>query len=644
MGQKDALVSLSPGTSLSATQVKPVIIRNVAAGDSLFYIPPGGRRIELPYTNSSFSIRLASPGHSGAGRYSWHLEGYDRGWIDAGSLSTASYTRIPPGKYRFEVEGSEDVLDIAILPPWWRTLPAIILWILMSAATLAGVVYYLFRSVRKRYAKIMKEQEEAREKELYRQRIRFFIGLIHEIRTPLTLIRLQHEKESPGADDVISRNLDYMQGTIDRILTYDKNTSDGVEMLLTRVDLAALSGDVLNSFRSGAKARNVNVELSAPQNPVYVNADVDLLHKILNNLLSNALKYAKKQIVIKLGAIADEATLAVEDDGPGVRKEERDKIFEMFYTDPKDTVAQASGMGVGLAYSMQLAKAQGGTITVGDSGMGGAAFTLHLPLIKEAVAQAPVTASEDTQSGITVLIAEDNPELLETLRQDLSPYYKVLTSQDGKQAWEKLEDNAVDVVVSDVMMPVMNGLELCRRIKADASFSHIPVILLTAKVALPDKTEGMERGADAYVEKPFSIRQLKGQIDNLIRLREAFRKAVVEGHSLPETTIQSPEASFMKSIDTAIEKHIDEESFSIEALASDMAMSRTNFFRKFKALTGGTPNEYLKNYRLNRAAQLLRNGARINEAAFQVGFTSSSYFAKCFKAHFGVLPKDYLKQ
>ena len=226
------------------------------------------------------------------------------------------------------------------------------------------------------------------------------------------------------------------------------------------------------------------------------------------------------------------------------------------------------------------------------------------------------------------------------MQEDLSSYYRILTATDGAKALAILEEEDVDIVVSDVMMPVMDGLELCRKIKGNMAYSHIPVILLTAKVSVSDKTEGMTSGANAYVEKPFSLRQLRGQIDNLIHLREAFRKAVAESGELPKEAPQGPDTDFINAINASIEKQIAEESFSIETLAYDMAMSRTNFFRKFKALTGGTPNDYLKNYRLTRAAELIRGGARINETAEKVGFTSSSYFAKCFKQRFGVLPKD----
>ena len=197
-------------------------------------------------------------------------------------------------------------------------------------------------------------------------------------------------------------------------------------------------------------------------------------------------------------------------------------------------------------------------------------------------------------------------------------------------------------IITDNSLP-RHGLELCRRVKGSLAYCHIPVILLTAKVSLDAKGEGMDSGADAYVEKPFSLRQLRGQVNNLMRLRQIWHNAFSQGDAHPETVLKAPEAEFIHAINDAIEKQLSEENFSIETLASEMAMSRTNFFRKFRAITGTTPGDYLKNYRLNRAAQMIREGARISEAAESTGFFSSSYFAKCFKARFGMLPKDYLK-
>lgn len=648
LGGKDGIVSLQPQTRIPSYQWPATIINEVSVGDSTYYVPPGGLSITLTYPQNSFTITLAALSYAdpGQNQYSWKLDGFDSDWTAPGRIATATYKKVRPGEYTFHVKGSEDTLQITVRPPWWRRAGAIVLYILLGTA---GILYLLVnwqKRIKNRYDQMMKKQEEEREKVLYKQRIRFFIGLIHEIRTPLTLIRLQHEKDAPGKTDPITRNLDYMQETIDRILTYDKNASGDIHMLKVRLNLQEVVASVTDTFREGAAAERISLETTLDPHPVYVNADEDMLTKILTNLLSNAIKYTRGRINVTVTTEGDNALVIVSDNGPGVKKEFREKIFGMFYTAPDDKVAESAGTGVGLAYARQLAQAHQGSLTVEDAVPVGASFVLKLPALQDERSQEMPAAhgSASSREKLTILVVEDNHELRDTLQNELGEWYSVLTAPDGEKALQLIEETEIDVVVSDVMMPVMDGFELCRQIKGQLAFSHIPLILLTAKVTLDAKQEGMESGADAYVEKPFTIRQLKGQIDNLLHLREAFRRSVSGSAPSDEPAPSGPEADFIRAINDSIDKQLSEENFSIEALASDMAMSRTNFFRKFKALTGVTPNDYLKNYRLDRAAALIRGGARINEAAESVGFTSSSYFAKCFKTRFGVLPKDYARE
>ena len=252
------------------------------------------------------------------------------------------------------------------------------------------------------------------------------------------------------------------------------------------------------------------------------------------------------------------------------------------------------------------------------------------------------------EEKLRVLIVEDNVELVTNMERRLSQWYSVRVAYNGEEALRLVEAEDTDIIVSDVMMPVMDGMELCRQIKGNVEYSHIPFIMLTAKINIDDKKEGMASGADAYVEKPFSITQIHHQIRNLIRLRDSLRETVrreVGRKVLEMPKMQNAhDAQFMSLINAAIEEQIRKEDFSIEVMADTMCMSKANFYRKFKAITGTSPNEYMKTYRLNRAAAMIAEGARIKEAADAVGFESSSYFAKCFKAKFGVLPNDYLKQ
>ena len=259
------------------------------------------------------------------------------------------------------------------------------------------------------------------------------------------------------------------------------------------------------------------------------------------------------------------------------------------------------------------------------------------------------TISEFSGKRFTVLLVEDNVDLLNLTKESLSTWYKVLKATNGLEALDMIQHNSIDVVISDVMMPEMNGLELCSKLKSDIDYSHIPVVLLTAKTTLESKVEGLECGADAYIEKPFSVKQLHMQIDNLLRLRLTFHKLMV---SLSDTIVQASsneyamsqrDCEFIAKIQSVIAEQLADENFSIDALAEQVHMSRSNFYRKIKALTG-LSNDYLKTLRMNKAADLIKSGMRISEVAAQVGFTSSSYFAKCFKTQYGVLPKDYTGQ
>ena len=385
--------------------------------------------------------------------------------------------------------------------------------------------------------------------------------------------------------------------------------------------------------------------------------DSDIVRKIIVNLMSNALKYATSTIELTLEETPGQITIHVDNDGPEIPEGQEEKIFQIFYQLP-DHKKQMPGTGIGLAFSKSLAKTHQGTLSAQNLPTGGCSFTLSLPLEKsttETVEQAFMEKEESVadmnlpeEKRQTVLIVEDNIELQNEIREALGQWYKVYTANNGKEALEKLEMNdTTDVIVSDVMMPEMDGIEMCRHIKTNLAYSHIPVILLTAKTNLESKTEGMENGAEVYMEKPFSIRQLHSQIENLLKLRMAFHDLMLQSagtaHQPPlsEYILSECDINFMKEVDATLTKNLDEESFSVDHLADAMNMSRTNFYRKVKTLTGMAPNVYIKNFRLNQAAELLAQNMRINEVMLRVGFIAPSYFAKCFKAKFGKLPKEY---
>jgi len=364
---------------------------------------------------------------------------------------------------------------------------------------------------------------------------------------------------------------------------------------------------------------------------------------------------------MRLILLGDRVNIIVSDDGPGVPEGQQNKIFQAFYQLPDDPVATSTGTGIGLAFAKSLAEAHHGTLSLENRMEGGSSFILSLPLETVVTESIPNEFAEmqmidvegkkmpDSEFGnkrFIVLLVEDNVELLNLTRESLSDWFKVFSACNGKEALEILSRESIDVIVSDIMMPEMNGLELCNYIKSDLVYSHIPVILLTAKTTLDSKAEGFENGADAYIEKPFSIKQLHKQIENLLKLRLAFHKLMINlsgspTSSLADFALSQKDVEFIERVNTILSELLADESCSIDLLAEQMNMSRSNFSRKIKALSGMPPHDYIKNFRLNKSTELIMSGIRIAEVAEQLGFTTSSYFAKCFKEKFGVLPKDY---
>ena len=640
-------------------------------------------KVTLSYENNSFSIRFVALSFEdpGKNRYSYILRGVDKEWILNTDNNMASYTNLPPGEYLFEVRGSNNdrqwnentiTLKVVITPPWWRSTFAYFVYVLMLLGWIGWMAWRWNLRVKRKYKRRMEKYQITKEQEVYKSKISFFINLVHEIRTPLSLIRLPLEKllekEREGKDlkylSVIDKNVNYLLGITNELLDFQKMESGTLHLNLKKSDIKELVSDVYNQFTSPAELKGIDLQLIMPEQELVSTVDRDKLSKILVNLMGNAIKYAHARIDLKLLVTDGGYEIQVNDDGPGIPNEQKQKIFEAFYQLPDDKVATAVGTGIGLAFAKSLAEAHQGDLRLEDNVGGGSSFILSLPFkewetektsdiveISPEHADASETiSSEYSGKKFTVLLVEDNVDLLNLTRESLAEWFRVLRASNGREALEVLAQENVDVIVSDVMMPEMDGLELCSKVKSEISYSHIPVILLTAKTTLESKVEGLECGADVYVEKPFSVKQLRMQIENLLKLRQSFHKLMVSlaGDTVAVSTtdfaMSQKDCEFIAKIQGVIAEQLADENFSIDTLSEQMNMSRSNFYRKIKALSGMSPNDYLKTLRMNRAAELIMGGTRISEVAVQVGFTSSSYFAKCFKAQYGVLPKEYTGQ
>ena len=691
------LISLNPANAKSPGAQRPVLITSITfpnTDDSQAELERLGLNhplyvtdaIRLPFTDNHFSLHFASPRFSGRTlvHYEYIMDGFDKTWARGSDNSEATYSNLPPGTYTFILREAGDTdpehyarLRITVLSPWYRTPWAYAIYALLLAA-----LAYLFyrwgkRRLQRTYEAQMEEYKLRQEKDNFQSKINFFINLVHEIRTPLSLINLPLEQmeDSNLTDDdrnhvhAIRRNTNYLLGITNQLLDFQKvESGESIQLQLTACDVAHLLDGIYRQFKDPMKVQGLSLQLQLPETPVHTSLDVDKVSKVLMNLLGNALKYARSEVILRLDQTSDELfAISVIDDGPGVPPAERDRIFDVYYQIAGDATAAHLGTGLGLSYAKMLSTAHGGDISYRDAVGGGSNFTLTLPIRQGHTATTDILEPDDaddatespdsaknadsieSRRSFRILLVEDNDELLRATAEGLRRWYHVMKAHDGIEAFDVLKHHDIDVIVSDVMMPRMDGNQLCRQLKSDISYSHLPVILLTAKTTVEAKLEGMQSGADIYLEKPFSMKQLHLQISSLLRMRQRFyeRMRQVDGADAAvgadaDFGLNQQDLQFMERLQELVRHNMRDEEFSIDILAEQMNMSRSSFYRKIKALTDMTPVDYMKTQRLERAAQLLRQGHRITEVADQVGFTSSSYFAKCFRAKFGVLPKDYL--
>ena len=499
------------------------------------------------------------------------------------------------------------------------------------------------------------------------------MNLVHEIRTPLSLIVLPLERLSKRLRDkedssllaVIGKNVDYLLDITNQLLDFQKVENGKFVIHRVNTSLRSVVDDTYRRFASYCEVGGKTLVTRLPERDIVTAIDVGGVGKIMMNLMSNAMKYAATTVTIALEETdGGMARLSVADDGPGVPDSEKRRIFDSYYQVGNDKIAQALGTGIGLAFAKALAKAHDGDLVVDDAEGGGARFSLLLPVVKVDGADADderksvgiVSAGAETDSrdtkaktGFTVLFVEDNTQLLDMTATMLRDWYRVVCAKNGAEALEILGHEQVDVVVSDVMMPVMDGMELCARVKGDISTSHIPLILLTAKTTVEAKVEGMKSGADVYLEKPFAIEQLHMQIENLLRLRQLFYKRMSKADGVVDEAVGADcginrrDMEFLQQVQEVFDANMADEDYSIDSLAAALNMSRSTFYRKLRSLTGMPPADFMRSQRLKHAARLLAEDSDTNIAdiAMKVGFVSASHFTKCFKQAYGVLPKEY---
>jgi len=635
--------------------------------------------IVLNHDQSTISIDFAALSYTAPemAEYAYKMEGLDKDWVHLQSNRKVYFTKLSPGKYTFKVKASNSsgvwnetptTLSIEILPPFWASKWAYLCYILSGAILAFILVRNYHRRVEEKNHRKIELLENEKEKEIYHAKIEFFTNVAHEIRTPLTLIKLPLEKTIEKAAHLpeIKDNLKIMEKNTNRLieltnqlLDFRKTETKGFSLSFVKADICELLEEIYSRFKPAAEQKNLVFKLQLPSIHLQAYIDKEAFTKIVSNLLSNAIKYADTSAHVRLMPFNSEDThfsIQVKNDGYLIPAEMKDKIFEPFFR-LQETEKQP-GTGIGLQLSRSLAELHKGTLNVSMDDAAVNTFVLVLPIHQEKEFQLFDEPSEEileqeetfkepaaSSSKPIVLLVEDNKEILDFIAKELSEHYNIIKAHNGKEAIQKLEEETVQLVISDVMMPVMDGFELCKKIKSSFEFSHVPVILLTAKNTLQSKIEGLELGADAYIEKPFSQQHLQAQIQSLLnnrtKVKEYFAKSPLA--HIKSIAYSKADENFLDQLNDAIYQNIEDIELDVEQLAKIMHMSKATLYRKIKGISNMSPNELITLARLKKAAVLLtEKDYKIYEVADLVGYTHQSNFGRDFHKQFGMTPSEYV--
>ncbi|MDY9918686.1 MAG: two-component regulator propeller domain-containing protein [Proteiniphilum sp.] len=641
----------------------------------------------LTHNKNSFSFEFTALSFFAPekNQYSFMLEGFDKNWNNTGKERRATYTNIPPGNYVFRIKASNNdgiwnnegyALRMIIKPPLWWNGWSITFYILL---VITGIIYLFHflreKDKRKNEEKIVRIRSE-QEKEMYRSKIEFFTNVAHEIRTPLSLIIAPLEQVIEASDampDAIKENLDIMRSNSQRLLTlvnqlldFSKIEKRGIQISLSNQNIYLLVSKIYQRFKPFIEHKHILFEYICNDTFFETMTDAENLTKVVSNLLSNASKYTTDHILLKLNAhlSADYYEISVKDNGAGLSESETEHIFKPFYQAPGQ---YNSGTGLGLFLVKSIVDALDGKIELINNPGESFSISVVLPKINRQVEYPlPGEYSTETQmsSGIepescdsgnvccdsgndekpSLLIVEDDKDMQAFIRKQFLNNYLVYTANDGNEGIDILENHPIDIIVTDRMMPNMDGITFCKTVKQNFLWSHIPVIMLTAKTNVGSKIEAFEMGADAYLDKPFHISYLSARIRNLLESRRLlFQKFSRTPYaSLKSIAGNKTDEDFLVKLNEIIEKNIENSDFSIDNLAKEIGISSSGLFAKIKQISGVTPNRLILSMRLKKAAELLNERRyRVNEVCYRVGFNNPSYFAKCFQKQFGKLPKDF---
>ena len=693
LGSIDGFIAFNPKTFSENRSLPSIVITDFLLFGKEVYVGEPGSPLEksitfsdeliLQSSQNSFSFRVTALDFQAPrmSKIMYKLDGFDADWLTIGESPIVTYSNLRYGNYTFKVKVSNSdgvwnengiSLKVHILPPFYLSVWAYFVYALLIIGCSLYVIIYFKRRSNNKHRRQMEKFEQEKEREVYHAKIDFFTNVAHEIRTPLTLIKgpleniiLKKQVDAETREDlnVMKQNTERLLNLTNQLLDFRKTESQGFRLNFAKCNITEVLKETHVRFTSLAKQKGLEFTLQVPEKDFYAHVNQEAFTKIISNLLNNGMKYAESyvHVMLEIPETDDDNLFRIRtvNDGVIIPDEMKEEIFKPFvrFNEQEDGKV-TTGTGIGLALSRSLAELHQGTLAM-ETGEESNIFCLTLPVVQDMtitltpeaeveidrVNEIPAEQAGRKDNRPTVLVVEDNPDMLTFVVRQLSRDYTVLTATNGAEALKVLDGNYVNLVISDVVMPVMDGFELCKTIKSDLNYSHIPVILLTAKTNIQSKIEGMELGADAYIEKPFSVEYLQACASNLIQNREKLRQAFAESPFIAANTMALTKADeeFIKRLNEVIQINYANPEFSMDDMADNLNMSRSNFYRKIKGVLDLSPNEFLRLERLKKAAQLLKEGEnRVNEICYMVGFNSPSYFAKCFQKQFGVLPKDFV--
>ena len=619
------------------------------------------------------------------------MENFDDDWIDAGTNHTATYTSLPPGDYIFRVKGTNNngiwnkkdaTLKFTILPPWWRTWWAYSIYGLLIFAMLFFLRRYELNRIKLKNQLKLEKVESNSLRRLDQLKSRFFANISHEFRTPLTLILGQIENamssdidaKVKGKLQIANRNSKRLLTLINQLLDFSKIESGNMELNAEQHNIVSFLKSLFYAFESLAESKKLKLKFESEYENMQVNYDQDKMEKIFSNLYANAFKFTPEggEIKTTLKISDSRIEIIIKDTGIGIPEDRIKNIFDRFYQVDSSTTRKYEGTGIGLSLAKELIELHKGKISVNSKVGEGSEFIISFPLsdvkledqkifevtadnsasgnriidheVNNDIDDSPEQAVREEEK--IILIVEDNTDIRAYVREQMSDEYTFIEASDGDEGILKAKEYIPDLIITDIMMPKMNGYEFSNSIRGDEKTSHIPLIMLTAKAGIEDKIYGLESGADAYLTKPFSSKELRVRVKNLIHQREQLRKRFSKSTIIKPSEVSevSADQKFLKKVIKCIEDNFENENFSTEKLSEEVNMSISQLNRKLNALIDQPAGQLIRSLRLQRAADLIKQDAgSIAEICYRVGFNDQAYFSRAFKKQFGYSPSEFKK-